>query len=161
MTRSRILPTAALVCAALAALTACSDSGTETAAAPQSPAAAAVSASAAPADANATGDKSLCSAVNTAGSTMKSDITSAIDAKGDVDTAKARTALTEFHTAVTRALVVTGDTDVAHAARAVADEIDKAAKADDPIATAADADFETLSESLTTACKSAGVEINF
>ncbi|MBG0564407.1 hypothetical protein [Actinoplanes aureus] len=154
MTRSRIVP-AVLFCVCLLGLASCDDAETETGAGPAAPSAAAASAAPVAAD-----DKALCKTVNTAGSTMKTNISNAQRADGSVPPADVKKIFSEFHTTVNEALAG-ADSKVATAARAVAKEISAAAAAADPIGTAAESDFEQLSTELTAACKAAGTDINF
>ncbi|MFI1994029.1 hypothetical protein [Actinoplanes sp. NPDC020271] len=176
MKLSRIVPVA-LLCACLAGLAACGDS--DTTSAPKGPAPAAASPaplssaaaqeaaddaadySAANGGVKETGDKGLCDTVNKAGSTMKNDIMGAQKADGHVEAADAKKAFVSFHGTVDAALAFAKPSDVTVAARAVADEVNKAATAKDPITAAADAGFDELSGKLTTACKTVGVTINF
>ncbi|GIF07376.1 hypothetical protein [Actinoplanes siamensis] len=182
MKRSRIAATA-LLCACLAGLAACGDD--TPAAAPAAPSSTAnngvangATNSGAPngtANDGATnsgapnggavldppGDKAVCDTVNKAGSTMKNGISEAQKQDGHVEAEDARKAFSTFHTTVDEALVLARDTEVTVAARAVADEVAKAARSADPIGTAADAGFAELSEKLTAACGTAGVTVNF
>ncbi|WP_221327100.1 hypothetical protein [Actinoplanes sp. L3-i22] len=162
MMRSRIVPVA-LLCACLASLAACGDSNTESAAPKTSAIAAAPSASGGGTGTGGkvTGDKELCDTVNKAGSTMKNGLSQAQKADGHVEVADAKKAFTAFHATVNESLVFAEATEVTVAARAVADEVAKAATAADPISAAADAGFAQLSGNLTTACQAAGVTINF
>lgn len=155
VTRTRILP-AALLSACLLTLAACDGGQPEAASGP-----AAASPATAAAGASGSADKALCRVVNKAGSDMKAGISDAQQADGSVKPADAKKTFAKFHTTVSEALSSAPAGDVATAARAVADEISKAAAAADPIGTAADSDFAKLSEDLTTACKTAGVTINF
>ncbi|MBB4740452.1 hypothetical protein BJY16_003911 [Actinoplanes octamycinicus] len=160
MRASRIVP-AALLLACLTGLAGCdSDADTTTGAAPAGSGAAAPAGSAAPA-APAGGDKELCTTLNKAASAMKGGISDAQQADGSVAAKDAKAAFAKFHKAVDEALGAAGTTEVTTAARAVADEIAKAAQAEDPIGAAADAGFAELSENLTSACQTAGVKINF
>jgi hypothetical protein len=163
--RTRLVP-AALLCACLASLAACGDSGTESAAPAPSVTAAGSSATAGAdpsrnSGATAADDKSLCKTLDKAGSTMKNGISQTQKADGHVEVADAKRAFAKFHNTVTEALVSAPDTDVTVAARAIADEVGKAATAADTVSAAAGAGFEQLSGNLTTACKAAGVRINF
>lgn len=165
--RSRIVPVV-LLCACLTGLAACNDAETEAGPAPTTAASApAAAASSAPlagssaAGTNVTSDKEVCETLNKAGSTMKTSITNAQKADGNVAAADAKAAFAKFHKTATEALLFAADTRVTTAARAVADEVAKAAADADPIATAADSGFAELSGNLTTACKTAGVTINF
>ncbi|WP_189332988.1 hypothetical protein [Actinoplanes ianthinogenes] len=161
MTRSRIVP-AALLLACLTGLAGCdSDADTTTGATPAASGAAASAGSSAPAAGAPVGDKELCTTLNKAASTMKGGISDAQQADGSVAAKDAKEAFAKFHKAVDEALGAAATTEVTTAARAVADEIAKAAQADDPIGAAADAGFADLSEDLTTACRTAGVTINF
>ncbi|WP_328473030.1 hypothetical protein OHA21_11440 [Actinoplanes sp. NBC_00393] len=155
MTRFRILP-AALAGACLLSLAACDSADPAEKAAP--PAAAA---SSAPAVASGARDQALCKTMSSAGSDMKGGISQAQQADGSVKPADAKKSFSAFHATVTEALAGTGESDVVTAARALAEEIAAAARTDDPIATAADSDFEKLSGDLTTACEAAGVTVNF
>ncbi|GIE89779.1 hypothetical protein SAMN06264365_116117 [Actinoplanes regularis] len=173
--RSRLVP-AALLCACLTGLAACDGGNTEADTQVAPPAAAASSApagaaSTAPGDAstlpggttggNGSGDKALCQTLNKAGSVMKNNISQAQKADGHVEVADAKKAFTTFHSTVTKSLASAPESSVTAAARAIATEIAKAATSADPISTAAAGGFEKLSGNLTTACKTAGVTINF
>ncbi|WIM98681.1 hypothetical protein ACTOB_002288 [Actinoplanes oblitus] len=154
MTRSRILP-AALVLALLTGLAGCDgDADPATGAAP-------AAGSPAPAAGAAVGDKELCTTLNKAASAMKGGISDAQKPDGSVAAKDAREAFTRFHKAAAEALALAGSTEVSTAARAVTDEIAKAAQAADPIGAASGAGFGELSENLTSACETAGVKINF
>ncbi|GIF12778.1 hypothetical protein FHX34_102926 [Actinoplanes teichomyceticus] len=165
--RFRLVP-AVLLCACLAGLAACGDADAEaggtraTAPSPSTTTPSTTTPSATtPSAGGATGDKALCDTVNAAAAAMKGSISDAQQANGAVAPADAKDAFTTFHRAVTEALVFAPDTDVATATRAVADEIAKAAAADDPIGTAADSGFAGLGSTLTDACKAAGATIDF
>ncbi|WP_160165913.1 hypothetical protein [Actinoplanes sp. OR16] len=155
----RFLPVA--VC--LFALAACGDSSSPAAAptAAASTAAAAPSAASAASAASVVEDKALCKALNTAAKDLRTGITEAQQDGGGVKAADAKRTFTKFHTTVTEALAFAPASEVTTAAKAIADELGDAAKAADPIGTAADSNFTQLGEDLTTACKSAGVEIMF
>ena len=107
------------------------------------------------------GDKSLCETVNTAGKTMKTGITESQQTEGGVLAADAKRHFQKFSTAVSKALVSAEAGEVTSAAKALADEIGRAAKDADPIGTAAASNFEQLSSDITAACKSAGVTVDF
>jgi hypothetical protein len=163
--RSRLVP-AALFCLCLAGLAACGDADPESAAPATSVTAAgpAASVGANPGQntgAKASGDKSLCDTLNKAGSAMKNGISQAQRADGHVEVTDAKKVFATFHSTVTEALAASVDTEVTVAARAIADEVGKAATSADPISAAAGAGFEQLSGNLTTACQAAGVSINF
>ncbi|WP_203827392.1 hypothetical protein [Actinoplanes palleronii] len=172
MMRSRIVP-AVLLCAALAGLAACDDADTEAGSAPSAAPSAVASTGAASAPAATTGaasapagaapanDKALCEMLNKTASTMKNTIANGQKADGHVEPADVQNAFAKFHKAVDEALLFATDSKVTSAARAVADEVSKAAADPDPIGTAADSGFEKLSTDLTTACQSVGVTINF
>ncbi|GLW31847.1 hypothetical protein Areg01_47860 [Actinoplanes regularis] len=166
--RSRLVP-AALLCACLTGLTACDGGNTEAdtqvaqpaATASSAPAGAASTAPGGTTDGNGPGDKALCQTLNKAGSVMKNNISQAQKADGHVEVADAKKAFTTFHSTVTKSLASAPESSVTAAARAIAAEIAKAATSADPISTAAAGGFEELSGNLTTACKTAGVTINF
>ncbi|WP_433832223.1 hypothetical protein ACQP2E_15575 [Actinoplanes sp. CA-015351] len=164
MTRFRFLPTA-LFCACLSVLTACSSS-------PASPtAASSATASSAAGDAagaaaggavtTAVADKALCKTLNTAATALRTGITEAQQEGGGVKAADAKRTFTKFHTTVSEALAFAETSDVSTAAKAIADELGKAAKATDPISSAADSNFDKLGTDLTEACKTAGVTVMF
>ncbi|MBB2947571.1 hypothetical protein FB565_007342 [Actinoplanes lutulentus] len=162
MTRFRFLP-AALFCACLSVLAACSSSPAEPTAAAASSAGAS-SAGASPAGAAVTtvvADKALCKTLNTAATALRTGITEAQQEGGGVKAADAKRTFIKFHTTVTEALAFAETSDVSTAAKAIADELDKAAKATDPISSAADSNFARLGTDLTEACKTAGVTVMF
>ncbi|WP_436520865.1 hypothetical protein [Actinoplanes sp. HUAS TT8] len=168
MMRSRIVPVA-LLCACLAGLAACSDKDTAsaapvagaTSAAPSASVVAAAPSASVAAGGKVTGDKELCDTVSKAGSAMKEGIMTAQKQDGHVEVTDARHSFVTFHNTINEALAFTEATDVTVAARAIADEVGKAATAADPISAAAGAGFDQLSSKLTTACKAAGVTVNF
>ncbi|WP_155123475.1 MULTISPECIES: hypothetical protein [unclassified Actinoplanes] len=189
MMRSRFAP-AALLCACLAALTACSADDSDAAAptgattrgsapvagndsAPagngstpaagngSAPAAGNGTAAAGAPGPGSTDDRTVCHLVDQAGSVMKAGISQVQRSDGHVEPADAKNVFTTFHTAIDNALAKAADSDVTTAARAVSKEIGTAAAAPDPISAAANAGFDVLSTKLTTACQSAGVTINF
>ncbi|MFF0375739.1 hypothetical protein [Actinoplanes missouriensis] len=169
MMRSRILPVV-LLGACLATLAACGDDDSPSAAssAPAAPAAAGSSTgagSAAGAGSSAAvvapDDKALCKTLNTAATALRNGITNAQQDGGGVRAADAKKTFIAFHTTVTEALAFAPASDVTTAAKAIADELDAAAKSADPIGSAADSDFDKLGNDLTTACKAAGVTVMF
>ncbi len=156
--RSRLLP-AALLCAGLLTLAACSDTPAEPSATPAAGTSAGTSAAAgAPV---AIGDAELCRTVDTAGKAMKTGITESQQSQGGVLPADAKRHFTKFHTTVGEALTSASASPVTTAAQALSDEIGVAADSGDPVGTAAGADFEGLSRTMTTVCAAAGVEIDF
>jgi hypothetical protein len=166
VTRSRFLP-AVVLCACLSALAACSDSAspssttatsTTASSADGSPAA---GGAASGAGAASVGDKALCRTLNTAAKDLRAGIADAQQADGSVKATDAKNTFTKFHTTVTETIAAAEITEVTAAAKAIADELGTAAKAADPISTAADSDFAKLGEDLTAACKTAGVEVMF
>ncbi|MEU8240894.1 hypothetical protein AB0C07_21840 [Actinoplanes missouriensis] len=170
MMRSRILPVV-LLGACLVTLAACGDDSPSAASsAPAAPAAGSSAGGSSAGGSSAGGssaagvapdDKALCKTLNTAATALRNGITNAQQDGGGVRAADAKKTFIAFHRTVTEALAFAPASDVTSAAKAIADELDAAAKSADPIGSAADSDFDKLGNDLTTACKAAGVTVMF
>ncbi|MFI6824374.1 hypothetical protein ACIBJE_26030 [Micromonospora sp. NPDC050187] len=158
---------AVLICASLT-LAGCGggeDSTAESApsvsSAPSSPAASDSSAPSPSAAAGGASDKELCESAKKFGNDMKTSLVTALQADQAAAPAAFRKILTELDVKMTALAATGGDTPVTVAIRQFGVEAAKAAKAADPAAAAANPTFEKVGTDLTTACKKAGVDVNF
>ncbi|MBQ1051990.1 hypothetical protein KBX50_26470 [Micromonospora sp. C51] len=158
-----------LACTSLLALAACG--GEEAAptggASPSATVASATSAAstAAPPTADAAdvvSDKQLCESAKQASDKMKEDLVAAVSSGSEPSPALFQKILSGLQNEVTR-VAATGATDskVAAALEEFGAEAGKAANATDPATAADNPGFEKAGAALSTACKSAGVNVNF
>ncbi|MFI7549693.1 hypothetical protein ACN26Z_23810 [Verrucosispora sp. WMMD703] len=157
-----------LACASLLALAACGgEEAAPTGGASSSatvPSATATSAPAPPtADAaDVVSDKQLCESAKQASDKMKEDLVAAVSSGSEPSPALFQKILSGLQNEVTR-VAGTGATDskVVAALEEFGAEAGKAANATDPATAADNPGFEKAGAALSTACKSAGVSVNF
>ncbi|MFD1081491.1 hypothetical protein [Micromonospora andamanensis] len=160
-----------LACASLLTLTACGgEEATPSAGASTSaavPSATTPSASPTPAPpsadaADAVSDKQLCQSAKKASEEMKENLVSALGSGSEPSPALFQKILSGLQNEVTR-VAATGATDskVVAALERFGAEAEKAANATDPATAADNPAFEKAGASLSTACKSAGVNVTF
>lgn len=162
----------ALACASLLALTACGDEKPTTDASPSATVPSASSAppaeappSSAPSTAAASdvvSDKELCRTAKQAAEEMKKNLTAALKSGTDTSPALFQKILSGLQNEVIR-VAATGATGskVVAALERFAAEAGKAANAEDPATAADNPAFAKAGRSVTTACKSAGVDVIF
>jgi hypothetical protein len=164
------IATTALICASLLGLAACGEeeSTTPTGSAPSASTAAASTApaeSAAPSSAaggGGTSDKKLCESAKKAGDQMKGEFISALQADGgDIKPATYKKILIDMKDEMVALAAEGGDSKVATALKAFGAEAEKAASAADPGTAADNPAFEKAGKDITSACKAAGVTVNF
>lgn len=161
---------AALICASLLTLTACGgeDTATTAGSAPSATAApASAAASSAPSSSAAAGttggtsDKKLCESAKKAGEDMKAKLIAAMRSGEVPSTAEFKKILIDLGEELTTLASAGGDSKVATAMKQIGAEASKAAATADPATAANNAAFEKAGTDLATACKAAGVNVNF
>ncbi|MGC4807030.1 hypothetical protein [Micromonospora sp. DT233] len=163
------IATTALICASLLGLAACGEDESTTTAG-SAPSASTTTSSSAPAESAApsapagggTSDKKLCESAKKAGDQMKGEFLSALQADGgDIKPATYKKILVDMKNEMDALAAEGGDSKVATALKAFGAEAEKAATAADPGAAADNPAFEKAGKEITTACKAAGVTVNF
>ncbi len=164
--------TAVLFCLPLLTLAACGQDDTTSTAAPATASAAPAASSApaattpsspaaAPAGPASKADKALCTTVEKAGQTMKTEAITALSGGANPDPVDFKKILGTFAGKLTRAAATADDSQVTTAVKAMSTQAAQAAAQANPIDAAADPKFEEAGSQVTTACAAAGVKVNF
>lgn len=106
-------------------------------------------------------DKELCESANKAGRDMKDALMAILKSGKEPSAADYKKILTDLNEQLTTLASAGGDTEVATALKQFGAEAAKAAAAADPENAVDNPAFEKAGSDITTACKAAGVDVNF